>query len=89
MAEFAVVDSELITSDDPPVCLLYSSPPALGQAQKDPTHTANFGVKLKEKCDSVGVPCKFDYTAAPKQRHILAADFLIKTLKSSHKQKEI
>ena len=27
---------------------IYTAPPALGQEQKDPTHTANFGVKLQE-----------------------------------------
>ncbi|MGV3486528.1 MAG: family 16 glycoside hydrolase [Planctomycetaceae bacterium] len=40
----------LVSSDDPPVYLYYSAPPALGQEQKDPTHTANFGVKLQEHC---------------------------------------
>ena len=38
----------LVTDDDPPVHLYYSAPPALGQPQKDPTHTSNFGVKLQE-----------------------------------------
>ncbi|MCF7973734.1 MAG: alpha/beta hydrolase fold domain-containing protein, partial [Phycisphaerae bacterium] len=72
----------LVTPDDPPVCLLYSTPPALGQVQKDPTHTSNFGVKLQEKCMDVGVPCEFVYTADADTRHILASDFLIKTLKA-------
>ena len=40
----------LVTSDDPPIYMIYRAPPALGQDQKDPTHTANFGVKLQEKC---------------------------------------
>ena len=33
----------LLTADDPPVYLIYRRPPALGQEEKDPTHTANFG----------------------------------------------
>ena len=36
-------------ADDPPIYLIYTAPPALGQDQKDPTHTSNFGVKLQEK----------------------------------------
>ncbi|HUQ70865.1 MAG TPA: alpha/beta hydrolase, partial [Planctomycetaceae bacterium] len=38
----------LVTKDDPPIYLFYAAPPALGQDQKDPTHTSNFGVKLQE-----------------------------------------
>ena len=48
---------ELVTSDDPPVHLYYGAPPAMGQETKDPTHSANFGVGLQEKCKSVGVEC--------------------------------
>jgi acetyl esterase/lipase len=42
----------LVTADDPPIYLQYGAPPALGQEQKDPTHSANFGVKLKERLDA-------------------------------------
>ena len=77
----------LVTADDPPVCLLYSTPPALGQVQKNPTHTANFGAKLQEKCNSVGVGCEFVYTATAKVRHIMASDYLIKNLKAPAKRK--
>ena len=48
----------LVSSDDPPVYLFYSTPPAIGQDQKDPTHTSNFGVKLQEQCKAVGAPCE-------------------------------
>ena len=34
----------LVSSDDPPVFLTYSTPPAIGETKKDPTHTSNFGV---------------------------------------------
>ena len=54
----------LVTSSAPPIYLFYSSPPALGQNQKDPTHTSNFGVKLQEKCKSVGVDCELVYPRA-------------------------
>lgn len=45
----------LVTSDDPPIYLTYWTPPSLGEEERDPTHTANFGVKLKERCEAVGV----------------------------------
>jgi acetyl esterase/lipase len=32
----------LVTSDDPPVYLEYNLPPAMGQLQENPTHSANF-----------------------------------------------
>jgi acetyl esterase/lipase len=51
----------LVSSDDPPIYLNYGAPPALGQEQKDPTHTANFGVKLQEHCKANGVACDLYY----------------------------
>jgi hypothetical protein len=74
---------ELVTADDPPVYLTYSSPPALGQEQKDPTHTANFGVKLQEKCRSAGVECQLVYPGAPDVKFPQAPDFLIAKLQPS------
>lgn len=73
----------LVTPDDPPVYLAYSSAPALGQNQKDPTHTSNFGVKLQEHCQSLGVPCELVYPGAPNAKHDSTTDFLIATLKAS------
>src|SRR3984957_17708855 len=54
----------LVTSDDPPIYLTYSTPPALGQNQKDPTHTSNFGVKLQDHCKEAGVECALVYPGA-------------------------
>jgi acetyl esterase/lipase len=54
----------LVTADDPPVFLIYNAAPALGEPQKDPTHSANFGVKLQEKLRSVGVPCDLFFPGA-------------------------
>jgi len=71
----------LVTADDPPIYLYYSAPPALGQEQKDPTHTSNFGVKLQEKLRSVGVPCELVYPGAPDVKHPNIPDYLIDTLK--------
>ncbi|MDP3069402.1 MAG: alpha/beta hydrolase [Opitutaceae bacterium] len=71
----------LVTRDDPPVYLIYSTPPALGQDQKDPTHTANFGVKLQEHCAAIGVACELVYPGAPNVKHATPTAYLIATLK--------
>jgi acetyl esterase/lipase len=73
----------LVSRDDPPVYLIYSAPPALGQDQKDPTHTANFGVKLQEHCIANGVRCELQYPGAPNVKHATPTDFLIATLKAA------
>lgn len=71
----------LVSEDDPPVYIIYSRPPALGQNEKDPTHTANFGVKLREHCDATGVACEIVYPDAPKVRHKSPTEYLIAALK--------
>ncbi len=70
-----------VSAGDPPVYLFYSAAPALGQPQKDPTHSANFGVKLQEKCKSAGVDCELVYPAAPDVKHAQIHDYLIAKLK--------
>ena len=65
--------------DDPPIYLHYAAAPALGKEQKDPTHTANYGVKLQEKLRSVGVECELVYPGAPDVTHA-------KALGLSHRQ---
>ncbi|MBM3852245.1 MAG: alpha/beta hydrolase [Verrucomicrobia bacterium] len=70
----------LVNAGDPPVYLFYNAPPALGQEQKDPTHTSNFGVKLQERCAAAGVPCELVYPGAPGVRHAHATAYLIATL---------
>jgi len=72
----------LVTADDPPIYLGFGAPPALGQDQKDPTHTSNFGVKLQEKCKSVGVECELVYPGAPDVKHPLPHQYLIEKLKA-------
>lgn len=71
----------LVSKDDPPVYLTYSRAPALGQNQKDPTHTSNFGVKLQEHCKATAVECELVYPGAPNVRHKTPTDYLIATLK--------
>jgi acetyl esterase/lipase len=74
---------EHVTADDPPIYLIYSAPPALGQSQNDPTHTSNFGVKLQEKLRSVGVECELVYPGAPGVKHPKLEDYLIEKLKAA------
>ena len=66
-----------VTKDDPPIFLQYKSSPAIGEDQKDPTHTSNFGVKLKEHCIANGVKCELYYPNGPKSKHINTTSFLI------------
>ncbi len=72
---------ELVSKDDPPVYLIYGALPAIGQEQKDPTHTANYGVKLQEHCQAIGTECELVYPSAPNVKHKSIAEFLIATLK--------
>jgi len=67
----------LASSDDPPVYLNYLTPPAIGEPQKDPTHTANFGVKLKERLDSLGVGCELVYPGALSVIHESMLSYLL------------
>jgi len=65
----------LVTADDPPVYLVYPAPPAPRQPAKDPTHSANFGVLLKERLDAVGVACELAYPGAA-ATHATVKDYL-------------
>ena len=54
----------------------------MGQDQKDPTHTANFGVKLQEKCQEFKVPCELYYPGADDVKHKSIMEYLVDTLKA-------
>lgn len=71
----------LVSSDDPAIYLSFSTPPALGQEQKDPTHTANFGVKLQEHCKVNGVTCDLVYPGVKDVKFATTNDYLISKLK--------
>lgn len=70
----------LVTSDDPPVYLAYGAAPAMGQEQKDPTHSANFGVKLQERMNEVGVRCELFYPGAEGVEHKSTQSYIISKL---------
>ncbi|MCA9191732.1 MAG: DUF1080 domain-containing protein [Planctomycetales bacterium] len=71
----------LVSADDPPVYLYYSAPPALGEEQKDPTHTANFGVMLQKHCHELGTICELYYPGDEGVEHSSVKDYLIERLK--------
>ncbi len=69
----------LVSKDDPPVYLYYGAPPALGKEEKDPTHSANFGVKLQEHCVANGVKCELFYPGAPGDPTAGTLDYILKS----------
>ncbi len=71
---------EHVSKDDPPIYMLYRSAPAIGQEQKDPTHTANFGLKLQEHCEELGVDCELVYPEKPNVMHEDFPEFIIEKL---------
>jgi acetyl esterase/lipase len=76
---------EWVSRDDPPIFLDYpgqKDPPVVGEPQKDPTHSAVMGIKLKEKLDSVGVKCRLNYPTNPDPEFKNTLGFLIATLRS-------
>lgn len=78
----------LASSDDPPVYLYYKGPaPAIGKPQKDPTHTANFGLKLQEHCKELKLSCELMYRGAKQAVHKNATAYLIVTLNQSSTKK--
>jgi acetyl esterase/lipase len=72
----------LVSAGDSPVWLGYDTPPALGQDQKDPTHTSNFGVKFQEQCKAKGVDCELYYPGVPNAKHTTASSYLLEKLKA-------
>ncbi len=75
----------LVSSDDPAVYMTFGAPPAIGQDQKDPTHTANFGVKLAEHCAANGVSAEVHYRGAKDIKHESPTAFLLAKLRPAGK----
>jgi hypothetical protein len=71
----------LVNQGDPPVYLTYRTKPEIGKTQRDPTHTANFGLKLQEHCQANQVECVLHYPGAPGNPPETPTDFLIAKLK--------
>ncbi|MCG6156559.1 alpha/beta hydrolase [Rubinisphaera margarita] len=76
----------LVSKDDPPVYLIYRSAPAIGEPQKDPTHTSNFGIKLQEHCREQGTKCILVYPGSREQSFESPTAFLVARLKQRTEQ---
>lgn len=68
-----------VNKGDPPVCLFYDQPPNIGMNQNDPTHSANFGVKLQEHCADFDVECAVVYPGAPGVTHKNPTEYFVAT----------
>ncbi len=77
---------ELVSAGDPPIFMIYNTPPNLGHDEKDPTHSANFGVKLEEKLKATGVECVLQYPGATNTIST-PQDFVIAKLKPTAPEK--
>lgn len=71
----------LVVKTAPPVYLWYDSTPCLGQPAKDPVHSVNFGVRLKERLDAAGGRCELFYTGSTGVKHTSCESYLIEQLK--------
>ena len=71
-----------VSMDDPPVGLFYKNAPNIGKPEKDPTHTTNFGLKLKEHCDANQVDCFLFHNHIENPRFATPTDYLIAKLKA-------
>ena len=72
---------EQLSKGDPPTYMFYTIAPSADRIEKDATHSAIFGVELKQRCDELGVPCEVAYPGAPNVKHKTPTDYLIDKLK--------
>lgn len=71
----------LASAGDPPVALFYPKPPAMGRDEKDPTHSANFGVGLLQRCAKLGIGCELVHPGVADARFRTPTDYLIAKLR--------
>lgn len=75
---------ELVSKDDPPIYLDYPNQkvlPVIGEKQTDPTHSANYGIKLVERLKAAGVESVLAYPAQKDEKYGSISKFLIEKLK--------
>jgi acetyl esterase/lipase len=74
---------ELVSADDPAIYLDYPSqktPPKVGQEEKDPTHSAMYGVQLAERLTSAGIEVIVSYPGHEDTKYGSINKFLIEKL---------
>jgi len=77
---------ELVSNDDPPIFMHYPAqdkPPVAGEEQKDPTHSAVYGIKLAERLKQVGVEVIVVYPGSESAQYSSINAFLIAKLKDT------
>jgi acetyl esterase/lipase len=75
---------ELVSADDPPIYLDYpnqKTEPKVGQEEKDPTHSAVYGLKLKEALDKAGVEAVLAYPGKKDEKYGSIQQFFFEKLK--------
>lgn len=83
IAEYSPI--ELVSSDDPPIYLAYPNQKVAakpGQKEKDPTHSAVYGLKLAEKLNEAGVESVLATPQEKDTKYGSVPDFLIAKLKA-------
>jgi acetyl esterase/lipase len=74
---------ELVTADDPAIYLDYpnqKTPPKVGQEEKDPTHSAMYGVQLAQRLTSAGIEVVVSYPGHEDTKYGSINKFLIDKL---------
>jgi acetyl esterase/lipase len=74
---------ELVSKDDPPIYLDYprqDKPPKTGQEEKDPTHSAMYGLQLADRLEDVGVEAVLSYPGHKDEKYGSIEAFLIAKL---------
>ncbi|MDB4440288.1 alpha/beta hydrolase [bacterium] len=70
----------LLDAEDPETYLFFTVAPAVGKEERDPTHSAVFGVELQKRCKKLGVRCELAYPGAKNVQHKNPTEYLIATL---------
>ena len=74
---------ELVSSDDPAIYLDYPNqkqPPKIGQEERDPTHSAMYGVQLAKVLEDAGVEVIVSYPGHKDEKYGSIEKFLIEKL---------
>ncbi len=77
---------ELVTKDDPPIYLDYPNQkqsPKIGQEERDPTHSAMYGVQLAEVLENAGVEAVVSYPGHKDTKYGSIEKFLIDKLSAN------
>lgn len=69
-----------LSRGDPPTFLYYPILPGNGKPERDPTHSAQFGVHMKQRADELGVTCELVHSGIKDSPHENATEFFVDLL---------